>query len=1063
MFSHIRSSHFRWLLCLALPLSSAIAQQRQPYTQVPEVATARAGGAQPAVGAAPVASWQQGPAPAWIWGAKNDDHYFFRKTFVAPAGVKLAQLRITCDNRFTAYLNGQQVASGEEWQEPVDADLTAGIRRGENELLIDARNDGGVAALILKLVLTKRNGEADYLVSDDSWQVATTKDATAWEKPRQIAKLGDGPWGDVFTSAQRGGGAANSQFQVPPGFQVERLFTVPKNELGSWVSLTTDNKGRLIVSDQGNLGLCRITPPPIGSKEPTKVERLDVKITSAQGLLYAFDALYVSVNGGPGSGLYRCKDTDGDDQFDEVVKLKDIRGGGEHGPHALRLSPDGKSIYLCSGNHTQLPFDVQKSNPPQTMGGARSTILTAELPAGATTRLAPNWDEDLLLPRQWDANGHAAGILAPGGWIAKTDPDGKTWELVSSGYRNEYDYAFNADGELFAYDADMEWDVGSPWYRPTRVVHATSGSEFGWRSGTGKWPAYYVDSLPQLVDIGPGSPVGVEFGYGTKFPAKYQKALYICDWTFATMYAIHMQPEGSSYQATKEEFVTRTPLPLTDVTVGKDGALYFTIGGRGAQSELFRVTYVGSESTAPIDGKDAAGAELRKLRHEIERYHDPKFAGEGAANAVDYLVPNLGHADRHIRYAARVALERRSGWLDKALAASDPNAVVEAVVGGARSAQAKDVQPKLLAALGKLDYAKLSAQQQLDLLRAYQLVFIRLGDVDDATRLQLAAKFATLFPQPGEFANRELAILLVYLQSPEAAAKIVPLLSKKHAPVTETPAEVLARNQGYGRSIASMQASQPDMQQISYAFTLRNLKAGWTPELRKDYFQWFTKAHGWSGGNSFQKFLTNIDSDAYANCTDVERLAIESAGARKPYVPPPLPKATGPGHAWTIEEVVQIGTEKLTGRSFRQGQRAYAAARCIVCHRFAGDGGSTGPDLTQLAGRFNLKDLTESMLDPSKVVSDQYKASIIRTQNGETITGRIIGDSPDSITVVVNPEDASKTVKIAKKDIEQQAPSATSLMPKDLLNPLNEQEVLDLLAYLLSRGDPQSAMFRRRN
>ena len=70
--------------------------------------------------------------------------------------------------------------------------------------------------------------------------------------------------------------------------------------------------------------------------------------------------------------------------------------------------------------------------------------------------------------------------------------------------------AFNADGELFVYDADMEWDFGSPWYRPTRVNHATSGSELGWRSGSGKWPACYPDSLPALIDIvrrHEGSPV----------------------------------------------------------------------------------------------------------------------------------------------------------------------------------------------------------------------------------------------------------------------------------------------------------------------------------------------------------------------------------------------------------------------------------------------------------------------------------------------------------------------------------------------------------------------------
>ena len=59
------------------------------------------------------------------------------------------------------------------------------------------------------------------------------------------------------------------------------------------------------------------------------------------------------------------------------------------------------------------------------------------------------------------------------------------------GFRNPFDIAFNRDGELFTYDSDMEWDVNTPWYRPTRVLHVTSGSEFGYRNGAGKWPAYY--------------------------------------------------------------------------------------------------------------------------------------------------------------------------------------------------------------------------------------------------------------------------------------------------------------------------------------------------------------------------------------------------------------------------------------------------------------------------------------------------------------------------------------------------------------------------------------------
>ena len=82
------------------------------------------------------------------------------------------------------------------------------------------------------------------------------------------------------------------------------------------------------------------------------------------------------------------------------------------------------------------------------------------------------------------------------------------------GFRNSSDMAFNIDGELFAYDSDMEWDAGTPWYRPTRLYHIASGADFGWRTGTGKWPQWYPDALPPLYDIGPGAPVGVISGLG---------------------------------------------------------------------------------------------------------------------------------------------------------------------------------------------------------------------------------------------------------------------------------------------------------------------------------------------------------------------------------------------------------------------------------------------------------------------------------------------------------------------------------------------------------------------
>jgi putative heme-binding domain-containing protein len=839
-------------------------------------------------------------------------------------------------------------------------------------------------------------------------------------------------------------------FTVPPGFQVELIYNVPKEKYGSWVSVTVDPKGRLIASDQEGKGLYRITPGKVGTDEPSKVEKLSLKITAAQGLLFAFDSLYVSVNGSPGSGLYRIPYYADKDTFGEVKKLKSIRGGGEHGPHALRLTPDGKSILLVSGNHTLPPENFNHS------------------------RLPKNWAEDLLLPRQWDAGGHAVNIFAPGGWVAKTDPEGKIWEIVTAGYRNAYDFALNADGEMFCYDSDMEWDMGMPWYRPTRVTHATSGSEFGWRSGTGVWPASHIDSLPPMIDIGPGSPVGVEMGYGTKFPAKYQKALYLLDWTFGTIYAVHVEPEASTYKATKEEFLSRTPLPLTDATVGHDGAFYFTTGGRNAQSELFRVTYVGNEPTERVEYKDPRNAKERDVRRQLEAFHQK---AQDSAKAVEFVLPYLHHGDRFIRYAARVALEHQPAalWQDKVLADHTLDGLLEGVVALARQGDTS-LQPKLLAALDSrllphgtpLPGRKFTDQDRADaerallgLIRAHALVFLRMGEPDKETAAKIVRKYDPYYPHRSDFVTRELCQLLVYLKSPTVLAKTAELLRK---PSVHTPQpgmqDVIARNKGYGGAIQKMLDNAPDQQKLAYIFALRNVKDGWTLDQRKVYFDGIAEARKWSGGASYQGFLNNIEKDAFNNATDTDRLTIEALGLRKPYKLPPLPKPAGPGKDWTMEDVLAL-EGKMKNRSFYNGQKMFAAARCVVCHRFYGEGGATGPDMTQSAGRFSYKDMAESIVEPSKVISDQYKASVIFTNSGKTYTGKIVSDTKEGVTILTDPEDSTKVVEVKRADIDEVKPSAVSMMPKDLLKPLNEDEVADLMAFLLSRGDPNHPMFKK--
>ena len=421
-----------------------------------------------------------------------------------------------------------------------------------------------------------------------------------------------------------------SKLKLPANFKVDHLYSPSEKEQGSWVAMTFDDKGRMITSDQYG-ALYRLELSPIGTDSISRIERLDIGKTNAeladttkpklemgyaQGLLYAFNSLYVMVNNRvnenfeKGSGLYRLQDTDGDDQFDKITLLKAMKGDGEHGPHSIILAPDGKSIYLIAGNHTDVP------------------------PMDAY-RLPPVWKEDNMFPLIKDPRGHANDRYAPGGWVARIDSLGQHWELVSAGYRNAFDIAFNEDGELFTYDSDMEWDFGMPWYRPTRICHVTSGSEFGWRTGNSKWSPSYPDNLPPVINIGQGSPTNLVHGKNAKFPEKYKKALFASDWSFGIIYAVHLKAEGSSYKAEAEEFLSGAPLPLTDGMIGPDGALYFLTGGRRLESDLYRVYYDGKTDedggAANVSTKVADEAEDRTLRKQLEAYHSGPKQG-----AVDF-------------------------------------------------------------------------------------------------------------------------------------------------------------------------------------------------------------------------------------------------------------------------------------------------------------------------------------------------------------------------------------------------------------------------------------------
>lgn len=836
-----------------------------------------------------------------------------------------------------------------------------------------------------------------------------------------------------------------SRIKAPAGFQVELLYSVPGAEKGSWVALCVDEKGRIYASDQYG-DLYRFPAPAAG--QPLKaadIKKMPVNIRAINGMTWAFGALYAGVNDYEKkipSGFYRLSDSDGDDQLDKVELLRDIQSGGDHGVHKVVVTPDQQGFYLITGNNS----------------------IRTETPA--TSPVAPLWGDDHLLPRMPDGRGHNRHVLAPGGIVYRISKDGKTFETFASGFRNIYGGAVNRAGDLFTYDADMEYDFNTPWYRPTRVNHVVSGGEYGWRNGAGKYPEFYPDNLPANVNIGPGSPTGVAFGYGAKFPAKYQEALYIMDWSWGKIYAVQLKAQGASYVGVKEDFIQGAPLPVTDLAIHpRDGAMYFAIGGRKVQSGLYRVTYVGKESTDPVKYQAPAPAPEVIARKTLEKFH-----GKQDPQAANVAWPHLSSADRWLRFAARVALEHQphAGWGERAFTEKHPTARLEALLALARqaapcpyqTAQAAKPDPRagivrtfaqpnaaqavlrdrLVGALRAENFGQLDKEQRLLHVRLAQIVLHRFGDPDAAGVAGLTAYYDAAYPAVDFELNWLLTETLSHLQSPNLAAKAIAL-------------------------VAQAGSQEPEMELMR---SLRMLKTGWTPELREAQLNWFVKAASYRGGSSFVKFIEFIRNDSLATFTPGELARHDKlvALAKNPPVKSAYENvgaifAGRTPRNWTLEELSAASRDGLKGRDFENGRKMFGAAACFACHRYGNAGGMNGPDLTGAGGRYSPHDLLDQIIHPSKEINEQFAPVVVTKQDGTVLTGVIVNLNGDTIQINTDLSDPDQRVGFDRKQVTSIEVSKVSPMPPMLLSMLTQDEILDLLAFTLSGGDKNAPAFKK--
>lgn len=819
-----------------------------------------------------------------------------------------------------------------------------------------------------------------------------------------------------------------------PGFQVERVHRAAPGQ-GSWVAACFDDQGRLIVSDQGAAGLFRLTlPGPVlrgedvlgWTRREVLVEPLPVDLSSANGLLFHRGALYAVVCGGdrPGSGLHRVTDTDGDGLPDTLSTLTPLTGDGEHGWHAVLATPDGDELVVVGGNLTVAP-------------------------ALAGSAVPLHWGEDLLLPRLSEPSGFMLGHQAPGGCIYRVSLDGSRWALHSMGFRNPYDAAFHPSGDLFTADADMEWDLNTPWYRPPRVALVASGSDHGWRAGSGKWPEHHLDGTPPVSHLPLGSPTGVAFAHDARFPDPWRGRLLVADWSQGRVLGVDLHPDGAGWRGGEAQTLVRgTPLPVADLAVSPvDGALYLVTGGRDLPSEIWRVSHPagrGSEDVALPHASQAAAA--RAQRRELESLHRP-----GAPDAVETVWPYLGSADFALRAAARIALEWQptERWRARALSETRPTAALAALAALARASggdpERRDGPPvgadaelrrAVLERLLALPWDELSLHERQDVLRVTALALLRLGAPESDLQRALLACWEPRFPTDVPALDGALCELLVFLQSPSLAARAVPRLSE-------------ARTQE---------------EQLDLARSLRHLRAGFPDDLRRDALAWAARARQFKGGESLQGFIMQVRDDLLAGLDDpsrrevlsAEHEALVAAGGDDPPTPSLLAGRTEL-REHTVEGLLPALRSALApgapARDPARGRQLFAAVDCFRCHRVAGEGGAVGPDLSAVSGRFSPADLLRAVLDPDATVSDQYAQSVIILDDGEQLTGRVVNLVGETLMVNTDMFQPGRLRYLDRKRVTGLRPSSVSPMPAGLLAPLTSEEVIDLLVWLQAPGD----------
>ena len=163
---------------------------------------------------------------------------------------------------------------------------------------------------------------------------------------------------------------------------------------------------------------------------------------------------------------------------------------------------------------------------------------------------------------------------------------------------------------------------------------------------------------------------------------------------------------------------------------------------------------------------------------------------------------------------------------------------------------------------------------------------------------------------------------------------------------------------------------------------------------------------------------------------------------------------------WKFDDLADSVGSMKEGRSYSNGKQMFVVANCVACHRMNGIGEQIGQDLTQTTGeKATAAYVLKNVLEPSLNIEDKYRSYQFELNSGKLLTGMILEETNESVKLIENPMAKSLPVLLKKSEIVDRAKSPSSIMPKGLLDKLTRDEILDLMAYVLGKGDAKNPLF----